>query len=795
MHKKIFFLFLRLTITITGILLFVYPAASQLNPAQSSDSLRRISTDSILPNLVVKIAKYTSTIDRTNFIIERNFNIDPYLKDFPAIEAKVNAFKSRVDENGSKMNLRSLNSGMIMLSEIADKLAAEEAVLQNYSARLTQSNKDIKAILHDPVINIHPADSVLQDQLDDIQTEGTALDSLQQNKLEDVNILRNKVSIILLRATDVISDMGYLQASLKLGIWDRQEPPLFTAKPAEYKNTLPVIISEAMTRSGKIILIYLNGKWNILTMVFLLFIGLLIWSKLNLKKLKSHAASGRVLGALHLLPRSVILSNLVALFTTLPFFFTTPPMSFIHLCELLRMLTIAYLIYPFLTTTARPLWIALCLLWLCYALDDILLESTYGERWGLLVLGILLGLVCLRILFNKKPNFISLAESPVTKPLVILTLLQVVLSIVFNLTGRVTLAKILGECAVQTLMTGISLKVLCTLFLEAVYVQSEAYQDSRFSEFINFKAFQPRFMRMLWILAAILWSLTLLRNLTIFEDVMQLLSSFINQVRTIGNMVFTFRSVVIFIGIIWISSVISGVLNFFLDYRKPDSTVKQSRLGSVMLLIRLTIWTLGFLIAVAAAGIPLDRLSFMIGALGVGIGFGLQNIFNNLVSGVILAFERPIQIGDLIEVGGKTGTVNEIGVRASRINNSEGAEIIVPNGDLISQQLINWTKQNRSKLISFNIGIPYDTSIETVEGIILEILPKNKRILHKPPPKVMVDQFGLIGIEMKVLFWIPEVTEAASIKSEIMMTVHDKLIAAGIKIPNQAVVSEEKPKG
>ena len=107
------------------------------------------------------------------------------------------------------------------------------------------------------------------------------------------------------------------------------------------------------------------------------------------------------------------------------------------------------------------------------------------------------------------------------------------------------------------------------------------------------------------------------------------------------------------------------------------------------MIVRISIWTAGFLIAIAAAGIPLDKISILIGALGVGIGFGLQNLVNNLVSGIIIAFERPIQIGDTIEISGKTGTVQEIGVRSSQISNGEGANIIVPNGDLLSQQLID----------------------------------------------------------------------------------------------------------
>lgn len=166
-------------------------------------------------------------------------------------------------------------------------------------------------------------------------------------------------------------------------------------------------------------------------------------------------------------------------------------------------------------------------------------------------------------------------------------------------------------------------------------------------------------------------------------------------------MVFTFKSVAIFICILWFSSVLSGFINFFFGNGKLQDSNKRSRIGSMMLLIRLTIWTLGFCIAVAAAGIPLDRISLMLGALGVGIGFGLQNIVNNLVSVVIIAFERPIQVGDLIEVGGKTGVVKEIGVRSSKINNNAGADIIVPNGDLLSQHLINWTMQDRSKQVEF----------------------------------------------------------------------------------------------
>jgi small-conductance mechanosensitive channel len=247
-------------------------------------------------------------------------------------------------------------------------------------------------------------------------------------------------------------------------------------------------------------------------------------------------------------------------------------------------------------------------------------------------------------------------------------------------------------------------------------------------------------------------------------------------------MIFTFKSVAVFICIIWISSFISTVLNFFFGNQSLSDSGKRNKVGSMMLLIRLAVWTIGFLIAVAAAGIPLDKLSLMIGALGVGIGFGLQNIVNNLVSGIILAFERPIQVGDLIEIGNKSGTVKEIGVRSSKIKSADGADIIVPNGDLLSQHLINWTMQDNRKRIEFMIAIPYSTDIEMVKSLIQEQLKKNEAILQEPNPNSIVHAFTDQAIEIKVLCWVPDLTKAGTVRSNLMIDICEVLIAAGVQL-------------
>ncbi|MDN3655283.1 mechanosensitive ion channel [Ferruginibacter paludis] len=774
-HNKLIHLFIG-----AMLLLGFQPAFSQ----QTAPVLdKQPISDSMLPTLVTKVATYTATIDHTDFLIRRKFNITPISLNMPEIERKIKGFKARLEKNGSHMNLRSLNSGVIMLTETSDDLSAYQSILSNYSRELTQSNTEVKKILRDPILNAEVNDSVIQEQLEDIRTEGRSLDSLQQKVINRVNLLRNKVSVNLLQATDIISDMRYLTISLKLGIWKQEEAPLFTATQQEYKNNLAEITGNALVRSGKIIMIYLGEKWDVITLGLLVFICIFSWTWLNMHRIKKQENKDLVLGPIHFLRRNVLIGCGMALFTYLPYFFANPPMSLLHALELFRLLLLAYLIYPYLAKQSKIIWLILCLLWLYYAMDDLLLESALGERWGLFFSGIIMAAVAIKITNPRQPHFSGIPESPATKTLAIFTLTQAVLSIFFNLAGRVTLAKIFGVSAIQCLMLGISLKVFCSMVMEAIYLQSEAYHDSRISAFIDFKTLQHRFVNILWILASTVWTISLARNLTLYDTVIQLCTHFFEATRTIGSMVFTFESVAIFIFIIWLSSVISGFISFFFGSEKLHTTGKRSRLGSMMLLIRLAIWILGFFIAVAAAGIPIDKLSIMIGALGVGIGFGLQNIVNNLVSGVILAFERPIQVGDLIEVGGKMGVVKEIGVRSSKINNNEGADIIVPNGDLLSQHLINWTMQDRNKQVEYTIGIPYNSDIEKVRGIIRETLAGEEKIMAAPVPSITVKQFGERTIDLKISFWVFDLSEAGAIRSNAMIKIYEKLTAAGIQLP------------
>ena len=201
------------------------------------------------------------------------------------------------------------------------------------------------------------------------------------------------------------------------------------------------------------------------------------------------------------------------------------------------------------------------------------------------------------------------------------------------------------------------------------------------------------------------------------------------------------------------------------------------------MLIQYSLITAGFFLAVNAAGIPLDKLTIILGAMSVGIGFGLQNIFNNLVSGLILLFERPIQLGDTVEVGQLTGNVKSIGLRSSNIITFQGAEVIVPNGQLISNEVINWTLSDQKRRVELNVGVSYESDPKLVHRLLMDILNEHTELVKDPEPLVFFNALGESSLDFTLLFWVSDYIHGRRIKSEILFSVFEVFKNNNIEIP------------
>jgi small-conductance mechanosensitive channel len=224
------------------------------------------------------------------------------------------------------------------------------------------------------------------------------------------------------------------------------------------------------------------------------------------------------------------------------------------------------------------------------------------------------------------------------------------------------------------------------------------------------------------------------------------------------------------------------VKNIFKDEWVSNTKMKQGTVSALSMSIRYTIVAFGIYLALTSAGVNINKFGFMAGALGVGIGFGLQNIVLNFIAGIILAFEQPIHIGDVIEVDQFMGRVTEIGVRASKIMTWNGSEVIVPNGLLISNKVVNWTHTDQKR----RLEIPFKTAVEAdprkVLGILSATAEAHPNTLKTPKPLALFNGYGDSSLDFMLYCWV-DFSMSLNTKSEIAINAHEALALAGIPIP------------
>jgi small-conductance mechanosensitive channel len=197
---------------------------------------------------------------------------------------------------------------------------------------------------------------------------------------------------------------------------------------------------------------------------------------------------------------------------------------------------------------------------------------------------------------------------------------------------------------------------------------------------------------------------------------------------------------------------------------------------------RYAVLFIGFVVSLGLIGFSLDRVTILIGALGVGLGFGLQNVVNNFVSGVILLFERPIRVGDRIQLEDLVGDVTRIGIRASRVRTLDGIDLIVPNGDFVSARVANWTLHDQARRVSLPVGVAYGTPPRRVIELLGGVARAHPEVLASPEPEVLFRGFGESSLDFELRVWTDS-RLFARVQSDLAVATYDVLEQAGIAIP------------
>ena len=268
----------------------------------------------------------------------------------------------------------------------------------------------------------------------------------------------------------------------------------------------------------------------------------------------------------------------------------------------------------------------------------------------------------------------------------------------------------------------------------------------------------------------------------VFNSVWDLLQK---PIFTVSGQSISIVSFVYFIVVIGLSVILSRLFVRFLKRNVySQSEIERGAQYTLSRLVRYIIITVGFLIALQMIGFDLSILAVFGGLFGVGIGFGLQNIFSNFASGIILMIERPIQVGDTVELDGILGKVEEIRFRVAVVNTFDNESIIVPNSHLVSEEVTNWSYGGDSRLrLRIPIGVDYGTDIQTVEDILLEIADEEEKVLPEPKPEVFFKEHADSSLNFELRVWIPSPKERIQVRDNIRREIDRRLNEAGIGIP------------
>lgn len=367
----------------------------------------------------------------------------------------------------------------------------------------------------------------------------------------------------------------------------------------------------------------------------------------------------------------------------------------------------------------------------------------------------------------------------------------------FNIAGNVVLADIIMVGSIEVILNGILIVATFTIFyaLIKLFFLLPKLQLSNIIKNHGQHILQ-QIKNILAFIFLVSWLNYSLHFYGIHEEVTNLLKGILSHSFELGTTSFSLNSVFAFLITIYLTIWLSKTIRMFLNEEvfERRKTPKGAS-STITLLFRFAITSLGFLMALAFAGIGLENITIIISAFGVGIGFGLQNIFNNLISGLILAFERPIKVDDIIQVGELTGVVKEIGFRSSTVRTYDGSEVIVPNGDIISNQMINWTLSDRKRRLKIDLNLARETDPELVIQLLNEITLDNKDIVQTPAPRPLFLGYDDGTLNFQLLFWISDFDNSFGVATETMLKIHKKLKENNIDVPypqrNIRIVDEE----
>lgn len=352
-----------------------------------------------------------------------------------------------------------------------------------------------------------------------------------------------------------------------------------------------------------------------------------------------------------------------------------------------------------------------------------------------------------------------------------------------NVLGNISLATMLTGAVLDTSYAALALYAGASVLVALFQVLLARPKVSRLAT-RHAGSLIPMLARLGRTLLLLAWAAFALQEFRVYRPLSDLVTMVLNFRLPLGVLTLTPGNVVAFVAATWVAFWLARTIRMLLaEDVMPALQLPRGVGQTVSTLSYYAILVIGLLSALAAAGFKVGELAIVFGALGVGIGLGLQDVVKNFVAGLILMFERPIQPGDVVDVVGVSATVRDIGLRATTLTTFDGADVVVPNGMLLSDKLVNWTLTGNSRRINVDVSTSYDVNPQQTMALLVGIAARLEGVAPFPAPFAIMTALAPGELQFNVRAWTTQQADWLAVRSEFVMRIRDGLAEAGIKVP------------
>lgn len=584
---------------------------------------------------------------------------------------------------------------------------------------------------------------------------------------------------------DTVEQLTLAEAALKQQLFVIDSPPLLTAmRSADYRATLQRIAALTTGSGSRLINFFEANRSNLL--LFLLFsVGLWIFIARIAKTALPGSVEGIDPNVFACLKQPLTITALIALLLV-ALMFSKAPADFQRLCRLIAVIPISHLALGMVERKLHPFIAGLAIAFAINVVSVQISSGTILRRITCLILSVTIATALIRLL--RKGGLLSTLfdeRKSVAPPLLLrIGTFLLVVSILSGIVGNTSLADLLANGTIFSMYYAFSIYiyVVVLIALTAALVASSVGQRSRALR-VHADLVDRRAARYLKIFGWSAWIVVLLFSFQISREAFGGANTVLHQKWQLGAISISLLDIVLFCLVLFGSTQIAKLIRFLLNEEiLPRTSINAGVAQAGTRLTYIALLSIGLFLSLGAAGLELSKLTVLTGAFGVGLGFGLQNVVNNFVSGIILSLERPVQIGDLVELNNLTGEVRVIGFRSSTIRTFDGADVIVPNSELITKSVVNWSLTDYVRRTDIQVGVAYGTDPQKVIAILTRLVNAHPQVIRPPEPLITFDAFGDSALNFTVRFW-SRLDNRIQVRSELNMQIAAEFEKNGIAIP------------